>query len=151
MSAAKNYGPKDGGSYRDRAHERWENCPDWIDALAAAAENARSQTELGKRLGLASSTVSAVIGNTYPGNIDRIEARVRGVLMNARIQCPVMGEIARNRCIDFQELPFSGANPQRAQIWKACRAPCPHAFAANLAKGERTQRGERAQRKGASR
>ncbi len=121
------YGPKTGGSYLARAQERWgRTLPEWVAVLAAAADNAASQSDLGRRLGVSPAAISAVIGNTYPGKRDRIEARVRGALMQAKVSCPILGPIGRQTCMDAQELPFSSANPMRAQLYGACRKPCPH-------------------------
>lgn len=126
MTNAAKFGPKDGGSYLSRARERWgEALPDWIEVLARAADSAVSQSELGTRLGLPASSISAVIGNTYPGKTSAIEARVRGVLLKLRVDCPVMGAIARNVCMDLQKQPFSGASPARAKLYGACRK-CPN-------------------------
>jgi hypothetical protein len=36
--------------------------------------------------------------------MDRIEARVRGALMEATVVCPVEGTIPKNRCADNQAL-----------------------------------------------
>src|SRR5579872_7326485 len=68
---AKSLGTRDGTSYADRARTRWAGkAPDWVLALAAEADRSRaeglSQGDLGKRLGLAGSVISAVIGKTYP-------------------------------------------------------------------------------------
>ncbi len=124
MSANK-FGPKDGGSYLVRARERWGKVlPDWVEALARAADTAPSQGDLGARLGLPAATISAAIGNTYPGRTDAIEARVRGALMAMKVECPVLGPIGRKTCMDTQRLPFSSASPSRAQLYIACHKPC---------------------------
>ena len=121
------FGPKTGGSYFAKARERWgERMPEWIAVLAREADAAPSQGELGTRLGLPAATVSAAIGKTYPGKMDAIEARVRGVLMSERVTCPVLGSICRKTCMDVQKQPFSTASPARAQLYVACRKPCPN-------------------------
>jgi hypothetical protein len=132
----RSYGPKEGGNYETRARMRWgDDCPDWVLVLARTADSVASQTELGKKLNVSPASISAVIGKTYPGKLDAIEAKVKGALMSATVTCPVMGEIGRDVCAENQCMPFTAANPTRAQIWRACRAGCPNAIAANLTKG----------------
>jgi hypothetical protein len=131
MSAhAKSLGARDGRSYAERARERWQGkAPDWVMSLAAEADrcraDGRSQGDLGKRLGISGSVISAIIGKTYPGRYNTAEARVRGALMSATVECPVEGTIGRDRCAGNQTLKFSAANPTRARFPLACRI-CPN-------------------------
>ena len=124
----KTFGPKDGASYIARANERWQPLPDWVAALAQAADATASQSAIGKRIGISASAVSAIIANNYSGSTRIVEAKVRGALMSQRVECPVLGSLARNDCVANQSLPFSAANPQRAQLYKACRSGCPNAM-----------------------
>jgi len=135
----KKFGPKDGGSYVARARAAWgAGLPDWVEALAIAADNAPSQAELNKKLKLKSaSVISGVIGKSYPGKTDKIEAVVRGALMNETVKCPVLGAIARNDCVTNQKKKFTTANPRAVQLWQACRGGCPHALADALKDGAR--------------
>lgn len=137
MTPAKQYGPKEGGTYVDRAAARWGEAPDWVGMLANAADAAPSLNDLAKRLGIAGASISAVIGRTYPGKLDSIEAKVRGLLMSARVSCPVMGEIGRDACADYQRMPFATSNPSRAQLYRACRSGCENALPQMLSLGER--------------
>lgn len=125
--AAKKFGPKDGGTYADRARQHWSPLPDWVSALASAADKSKSQGELARKVGCNASVISAVISRKYSGRYDTVEAQVRGALMHETANCPVFGVIARNVCIANQKLPFSAANPQRAQLYRACRHGCRHA------------------------
>ncbi|MGA7673517.1 MAG: hypothetical protein WCA78_00550 [Rhizomicrobium sp.] len=124
-ATAKVFGPKDGGSYVARARMRWRNVPDWVLQLALAADLAPSQGDLAKRVGCSASAISGVIGNSYAGRMEIIEAKVRGALMSEKVTCPVLGLIARNECVDTQHLPFSGSSPQRARLWTQC-PNCPN-------------------------
>lgn len=130
MSAhTKSLGSRDGTSYALRARASWGVVPDWVIALAAIAdeycENGKSLSDLGARLTLHNSVVSAVIGKSYAGRYDRIEAKVRGALMSETVICPVEGTIGRDRCAGNQALKFSAANPQRAKFPGACKS-CPN-------------------------
>jgi hypothetical protein len=48
-------------------------------------------------------------------------------LMGAVVECPVIGEIPRQRCIEHQRRAhrFAATNPMRVQLSKACRV-CPN-------------------------
>jgi hypothetical protein len=72
------------------------------------------------------STVSGVLSGSYPASTAAIEQRVRGALMNKKIDCPVLGEIPPGQCQDEQCKPFAATNPQRVAVYKACRNGCPH-------------------------
>lgn len=136
MSAhGKSLGARCGSSYVDRAREKWEGAaPDWVIALAEETDRARaggnSQGDLGQRLGISGSVISAIIGHTYPGRYDMAEAKVRGALMSATVICPVEGTIGRDRCAANQALKFSAANPSRAKFPTACKA-CPNRIEAS--------------------
>lgn len=131
-SGSKVVGPKDGGTYIDRARKRWGNVPDWVMVLATHADQlagaGSSQADLADRIGCKASAVSAVIGKTYAGKYEHMEALVRGALMSATVECPLLGKIPRNDCAKNQKLPFSAASPERARLFRACRSGCPHAF-----------------------
>lgn len=132
MSRAQTIGPKTGGTYRARAAERWHgDAPDWVMVLAQAADAYAARGEghnaLGERLGMSGSAVSSIIGHTYPGSLRVVEAKVRGLLMGATLDCPVQGTIARNVCAENQRMKFSTAHPERARLHRACKT-CPNNF-----------------------
>ncbi|MCC7082205.1 MAG: hypothetical protein IT530_16150 [Burkholderiales bacterium] len=109
------------------AREAWgASCPDWIFALAQACDLS-SQAQVGKRLGVSGAVVNQVLRCRYAGRMDRIEARARGELMRATVQCPVMGEISSRQCQDEQRRAFATTNPQRVRVYHACRGTGPFA------------------------
>jgi hypothetical protein len=125
----RRYGPANGGTYLDRARAAWKPAPpDWVETLAREADKAASQTELGKRLGVSGAAVSATIGHNYAGRYDALEARVKGALMRATVECPVEGVIGRDRCAANQRHSPTAANPVRARLVAACKS-CPNRFA----------------------
>jgi hypothetical protein len=131
----KSLGARDGTSYEERARDKWNGRPPaWVLVLAEEADRARaaglSQGDLGRRLGLSGSVISAIIGHTYPGRYDFAEAKVRGLLMRATVSCPVEGTIGRDRCAANQALKFSAANPARAKFPFVCRS-CPNRIEAS--------------------
>jgi len=98
---------------------------DWLEVLRA--ECARStQTQVAKRLRVSATMICRVLRGTYPSDTSRLEARVRGELMNRTVECPVNGQILTSRCADEQRRPFAATSPNRVQTYFACRK-CEHA------------------------
>lgn len=110
----------------------------WLGALRAECQRT-TQAQAAARIGVSETTTSQVLSGTYKANPIRIERRVRGALMGAQCECPVMGDVSTRVCQDVQERqPGKGGtgigNPQHAQAWHACRGSgrfakagqCPH-------------------------
>ena len=126
--AAKPYGPTAGGTYVGKTEAAWGEVPDWVMVLAQACDAAVSMSAVARRLGYSAAVLSQVLCNKYPGRYDRVEAKVRGVLMQAEVYCPGAGmTIARNQCADNQRRKPSSASPLAAKFPGACRG-CPNAF-----------------------
>ncbi|MFT4275563.1 MAG: transcriptional regulator [Rhodopseudomonas sp.] len=110
----------------DVARESWgDEMPAWVEALAREASQTTSAAAA-DRIGYSGPVVSSVLANKYKGRLANVEARVRGALMGETVDCPVLGDISRDRCIDEQKLGFSTSSSVRARIYRACRAGCPH-------------------------
>lgn len=108
--------------------------PDWITALAAYAAEG-GQARAAERIGVAESTLSQVLSGSYKASTARIERRVRGELMGATCECPVMGDVSTRMCQEVQERRREAiGNPHYLQAWLACRGrgrwqrqgPCVH-------------------------
>ncbi|HQS09506.1 MAG: hypothetical protein B7Y12_02005 [Rhizobiales bacterium 24-66-13] len=108
-----------------RAHAGWGDPPDWILALATACAS-ETQAGLARRLAVSGSQLSQALANRYPGDMARLEDRVRGALMGVTVVCPVLGEIGRDQCIREQAKPWSSASSVRVRLHRACRDGCPH-------------------------
>jgi hypothetical protein len=113
-----------------KAHAAWGSAlPDWVEALAQEA-NRGTSAKAAQRIGYTGAVVSHVFSKNYPGDIARVEAKVRGALMSATVVCPVVGEIGLDRCLNEQKMGNTGASPIRARIFRKCRgigaAKCPH-------------------------
>lgn len=105
-----------------KANTAWgQDIPDWVVALAEACE-LTSQNQVAKRLGHSGALVSYVLSNSYTGDVDRIEAKVRAILMRDVVECPELGEIAASVCKGWQEksTTFRAVNPMRVQMFRAC-------------------------------
>ncbi|MEO0496293.1 MAG: transcriptional regulator [Pseudomonadota bacterium] len=100
--------------------------PDWVLALAEAC-NDSSQIKAAKRVQVGSSTVSQVLSATYPGDLKAMKQRVVDALMQPIVVCPVLGEISREKCTQWQSLPWGASDSMRVRVYQACRAGCPHA------------------------
>lgn len=107
--------------------------PDALRALADLAAGT-SQARAADRIGVSESTLSQVLTGAYKASTARIERRVRGELLGATCECPVMGDVSTRVCQDVQERKPPIANPHYAQAWLACRGRgrferagvCPH-------------------------
>lgn len=112
--------------FHARAASGWGgNPPDWIKVLADACTR-ETQAGVARRLDVSGSRLSQALAGTYPGDMGRLEEIVRGALMGETVNCPVLGEIGRDRCLSEQRKPFTAASSVRTRLHRACRAGCPH-------------------------
>lgn len=100
----------------------------WLAELRAACA-AASQAEIARRLQRAGdgrypspAVINQALKGSYEGDMSRLQGVVEGVLMQATVDCPVIGEIPRQRCIDHQSRrgKFAATNPLRVALHRAC-------------------------------
>ncbi len=115
-----------------KARAAWGGAPDWIEALAAACDVSTGRA-VAKRLGVSPAAVCRVLGNGY-GDTERMERRVRGILMAQTVACPVLGDIDAAACREHQERPYTPINPTFVRLFRACRT-CPHRLEASHDQG----------------
>ncbi|MGY5789087.1 transcriptional regulator len=123
-----NRGPQAGRpavDHRAKAIASWGEAPDWVIVLAEAC-TLSSQSAVAKQLDYSPATISQVLSNSYRGDLSRVQEMVRGALMAETVVCPVLGDIARNVCLDWQAKPHAVTSSLRAQMFRACRGACPH-------------------------
>lgn len=109
-----------------KVHAAWGGvAPDWVMVLADECD-LTSQNKVAKRLGYSAAAISCVLNGKYAGSFDRLEAKVRAVLMRDVLDCPSLGEIPSADCKSWREKStnFRAVNPMRVQMFRACRA-CP--------------------------
>lgn len=95
-------------------------------ALAAAcSKTGSSQTKVADALGCSSAVVSQLLRDKYLGDVATFAARIRGLYMAETVQCPVLGVLGRNHCLDNQKRPQAFTNPVRVQLYAACKT-CPN-------------------------
>jgi hypothetical protein len=90
-------------------------------ALAAAVKRLVTQTKVAAELGVSSPVVSQLLKDSYLGDVATLASRIRGKYMAETVQCPVMGTLGRNHCLDYQARPLAFTNPQRAALHQACK------------------------------
>lgn len=109
----------------DKAEAAWSPAPAWVRRLAEEADRI-GQAAAAKRIDYSAATVSQIISNTYRGDLRKVEQMVLGALMALTVVCPIKGEMARNLCLKWQDKPFAATSADRARMYHACRAGCPH-------------------------
>lgn len=111
-------------SFADKAAAIWGNqTPDWIAELVRFAD-AEGLAGAERRVGYSRSAISSIIAGKYKGDIDRVEQMVRGALMAETVECPVLGPLGRNACLDWQAKPFAPTSSHRMTMHRACKT-CP--------------------------
>lgn len=93
---------------------------DWRDTLRAEVEKS-SQSEVARRLGVSVTMINRWLKGKYEGGEDTLAERVASVFHNATVDCPVLGETPRHRCLDFQAVKFAATNSLRTQLARACK------------------------------
>ena len=118
-----------GPSFLDKVKEAYgDPMPDWLVELAQLAD-AEGLGGAEKRIGYSRSAISTVLNGKYLGDMARVEEMVRGALMAATVHCPVLGELPRNQCLDWQKKPYAPTSSYRVQMFVACQN-CPNARSA---------------------
>ena len=112
--------------------------PGWVAALAAHID-AHGLKAAARRVGYSAATLSQVCHDKYSGNLAAVEARVTGTLLGERLDCPVMGPMRRDVCLDWQMKPRSAASSLNNRMRAACAA-CPQATPDILTSQERNAR-----------
>lgn len=107
------------------ARDAWGSVPAWVQVLAQACDGA-SQSVVARRIGYSAAVISQVINHSYRGDLARVEAAVRGALMDETVICPVLGDIAHDVCLAHQKRKFDCTSAMRARLYRACRSGCPH-------------------------
>jgi len=95
----------------------------WIEALRMACRT-HSQAVVGSRIGMSPAVVNQVLKGCYNGNLLNVQRRVEGALMGVTVDCPVVGDLLLNRCMENQNRPFAATNPLRVALHRACKT-CP--------------------------
>lgn len=98
--------------------------PVFVTALREACDR-QSQALVAKRIGYSAAVVNQVLGGKYKGDLCRVQKAIEGALLGVTVDCPILGPVPSNKCLDLQSLSFAATNPQRVRLYKACRK-CEH-------------------------
>lgn len=108
----------------DTVDKCWgKDAPAWVKMLAAKCDQT-SQAKVAGQLGRSPSLVNQVLKNSYSGNMDDVKARFETAFTET-IECPVLGDISGQSCLDWQGRPYSAANHLVVRMFRACQR-CPH-------------------------
>ncbi|ETR79281.1 transcriptional regulator [Afipia sp. P52-10] len=113
-----------------KAEAAWgDTLPAWVAELAREA-NRTSGAEAARRIGYSPAVLSYIIGNKYPGDVTRVQQKVEGAFLGAKVMCPVYGEIGRDYCLEQQEMDNTMTSAVRGRVYRTCRGigvpQCPH-------------------------
>lgn len=97
---------------------------DWLDALRAHRKTHGSK-KTAEAIGYSATVVSQVCSGKYKGDLSAVKHKVEGALMGMTVDCPVIGELPRNRCMEYQRQPFAATNHLRVQLSRTC-PKCPN-------------------------
>lgn len=113
------------GEHFDKAVLGWgEDMPDWVRALASACDTSGQRIVAGQ-LDYSKTVVSLVVKGTYTGDLKAVETAVNAKLMNAQIDCPVVGELALAACLKNQVPPARYTNSDQIKFAQRC-PECPN-------------------------
>lgn len=104
----------------ERARAAWPDTPHWV-LLLAAASDATSQREAGRRIGRSSGYVSRVLSNTYGGSLAEAEMLVRSAWGAEIVACPLWGDIPLSSCMAHRRRKA----PARTSVHHLYRNACP--------------------------
>ncbi|HEY4294545.1 hypothetical protein [Luteibacter sp.] len=97
---------------------------DWITVLREACK-ASTQAAVARQISYSPTVVNQVLKGNYGGDLSAVQKAVEGALMGLMVECPVIGELPRNRCLEYQRRGFAATNPMRVQLANAC-PDCSH-------------------------
>lgn len=101
-----------------------DNDTAWLDELRKHRDT-HGGKKTAEAIGYSGTVVSQVLSGKYQGDLQAVRQKVEGALMGMSVDCPVLGEIPRNRCLDYQRQGFAATNPMRVRLAQACPT-CPN-------------------------
>lgn len=104
--------------------EHWgKDAPRWVTKLASACDD-ESQAAVARKIRKSASLVNMVLRNRYTGDLKGLESRVNAAFSKTTVQCPIIGSISGETCLQHQAKPYNPGNHIAVRLFKACRA-CP--------------------------
>ena len=99
--------------------------PDVLAALELAVAELGTQTKVAARLRVSLTVISLLRNGRYQGDVAGMAERIRGEFMAELVSCPVMGQLGRQHCLEYQSRPLVMTNPLRVALYRACPT-CPN-------------------------
>ncbi len=99
------------------------DAPRWLMELQRQCKT-KPQTKVARELGYSAAVINQVLKGAYKGNLKNVADAVCSVYLGETVICPVMGELEKHRCKQFQKDTFSATNPIRIRRYRACRSGC---------------------------
>lgn len=106
-----------------KAEKAWGKIPDWIMTLAAACDET-SIRKTARQIGVSPALLSLTIRRSHHASLRFVEQVVREKLMQASVDCPVLGRISGAMCKKNQKKTFNGTNPVAVLLFRACNGTC---------------------------
>lgn len=108
-----------------KARRAWGDAmPDWVLVFAEECDRTSVRATC-DRLRYSPSVGSQILSKTYQGRFDKVEAAVRGAFLGSTVKCPVLGDLALDKCLYHQGRKFASTNPTRVKLSRTCPT-CPH-------------------------
>ena len=105
--------------------EHWgADAPQWVKKLASACDD-ESQAAVARKIRKSASLVNMVLKNRYTGDLKGLESRVNAAFSKVTVQCPIIGSISGETCLQHQAKPYNPGNHIAVRLFKACRG-CPY-------------------------
>lgn len=100
---------------------------EWLTVLRDACAQS-SQAAVARKFGVSPAMISQALKGVYKGDMDRLQTLTEGVLMRQTVDCPIAGDLPKNRCLEHQarDRRFAFVNPLFSKLYRACRSGCPH-------------------------
>ncbi len=96
----------------------WQE-PKWLTVLREQ-KMTKSLKQIANDIGYSTGAISAVLSLKYKGDLGKFEQAVKGAYMGETVSCPVLGELERNKCLQYQRQGYSNSNPLRIKLFRAC-------------------------------
>ncbi len=98
--------------------------PSWVTSLAQECD-LTSQASVAAKIGRSPALINQVLKNRYTGDLNDVRKRVETILRPSCINCPIIGEISGETCIQYQGKPYNPGNHLAVRLFRACRQ-CPN-------------------------
>ena len=110
----------------ETAHEAYGAAlPAWVRELAMLIDKVGLK-RASRIVGYSNAVLHEVVRGTYKGSVEKVCERVSGAILQETVDCPVLGELRRDTCLDWQAKPYAITSSHRMRMYRACRSGCPH-------------------------